>query len=146
MDREEIPGLNVKTDGDVTVITMKSGDPGWPDYGIGLRKAGDSERNDFDRAMDWAASAAANKMMGEWFWVVPDNSELKRSVRIDVIDDEKKVIASTPCDQKPCMPTMTIGKTEFTLKSGQRIVVCGERSACPQFFSPPDVKIEMKKQ
>ena len=111
LDREEIPGLNVKTDGDVTVITMKSGDPGWPDYGIGLRKAGDSERNDFDRAMDWAASAAANKMMGEWFWVVPDNSELKRSVRIDVIDDEKKVIASTPCDQKPCMPTMTIGKT-----------------------------------
>jgi len=140
------PELDVSTEGDTNVIRIKSGHMGWPEYTAGaLANSPPSHgpEGDVESAVDWMASPEASEIMGKWFWVVPDNSRLKRRLRIDVVNDKKEVLASTECSSQSCWPKMTNETVTFKGKDGGTYSVCGGKAAaCPQFM--PRDGIEMK--
>jgi hypothetical protein len=78
------PDRRVRTEADGTVvITMQEGHQGWRDYGFALlRDLPEDTKSIADRLADAVAPAAANAIMGQWFWVVPDNTVLRACVEI----------------------------------------------------------------
>lgn len=136
------PGLQVKQEGGTTVITMKDGDPGWPDVGVGLFVEASQRSLDPDRFMDWIISPDANKLMGRWFYVVPDNSTLKRRVRIDLVAKDGTPLTSTSCSSSECYPSMAAGQVKYqNTQNGQTYSVCGPASACPQFMPRQNLRL-----
>lgn len=138
------PGLEITESADGThVITIEEGHPGWPLYGLGIFENGKPEEI-LDALMDWAASADSNAKMGDWFWVIPDNSKLGRRVRIDLVDEDGKTIASSPCDSKVCMPTPAAAKVTVIRSSDEReYTVCGTAAACPSFVTTPEYELRV---
>ena len=136
------PGLQVRQDGNTTVITMKDGDPGWPDVGIGLFLEASQRSLDPDRFMDWVITPDANRLMGRWFYVVPDNSTLRRRVRIDLVTNDGTPLTSTSCSSSECYPSMAAGQVKYqNTQNGQTYSVCGPASACPQFMPRPNLRL-----
>ena len=124
------PNLEVDEKQIPIVIKIRNGHKGWWDYSIAAT-APPNDGNHLDAIFDWATSAEANKIMGQWFWIVPDNSLLKRKLRIDLIGDDGKVVASSPCDSSKCFPTLSRQEVTFKGTDGKTYSVCGKATACP---------------
>lgn len=124
------------------VIEMSTGDPGFAEYAIAPTKPIAEVQWPVDVAMDFISSAQGSKLMGRYFYVVPDNTTLKRRVRIDLVDKQTgKRITHTPCDSNSCYPKLVFGEVEYTTSDGSTGRVCGSSGACPQFSELPDFKI-----
>lgn len=135
------PGLDVKREGDTYVIKLKEGDLGWPEYAFGVLADTSLDSRTTNDVMDWVTTAQASEIFGKWFYVVPDNTALKRRVRIDLVKKDGTVITSTRCDSGNCYPRLADGRVTYKDKAGEEHTICGVRSACPQFMPKPDFQL-----
>ena len=97
-----------------------------------------------DSSLDWAATPEANVLFGKWFYVVPDNSKLKRRVKIEVENKEGVTLAASSCTSSECYPKRISGSVQ--IQGQDRIVydVCGEAAACIQMNPNPGFKLLQK--
>lgn len=147
-----LPSQYVVQDGDTTVLRFPLRDltenrvyP-WTEYSVLALKSevqGSAAPN-VNAMVEFMASADASVLMGDYFWVVPNNSTLRRRLRIEIVDDDRKVLASSPCTSTECYPQPSAAQSVTLRANGQTYDVCTTASrtrgpdiasACPQISS-----------
>lgn len=116
----------------------------WTEYGVLGLDMQSSPTINVSSLITALASPEASAFLGEYFWVVPNNDRLRRRLRIEFVDDNRNVVAQTPCSPSDCYPTPSDHTSLSVPAGGQGYVVCGSASrsagagfgsACPQINS-----------
>lgn len=118
----------------------------WGEYSVLTLQIGSQEPPlpNVAAMVEFMASPEASVKVGEYFWVVPNNSALRRRLRIEIVDDDRKVLASSACSSSDCYPKPTAAQSVTLQANGQTYDVCSTASrtrgpdiasACPQISS-----------
>lgn len=147
-----LPDRYVTQDGATTVLRFPLRDlteqvvyP-WGEYSVLALEGGRQESPPTNLAamVEFIASPEASVAMGDYFWVVPNNAALRRRLRIEIVDEQSQVLASTPCSTSECFPQPTNAQTVRVQAGGSTYDVCSTASrtrgpdissACPQISS-----------